>query len=113
MNLNPVELFWIVTNAAAAALTIPALADARRDAAAVKALNGHALGIIARGNVRREWVRLAMQLVLLAIAIPAAQRPGDIALTPALVLFLSLPVLVLLNTISEARDRARLAGKLR
>ena len=112
MSVNPVELFWLSVNSLTFAVTLWALIDARKDLAAVRALNGHIRGIIARGNVRREWVRLGVQALLLGIAVPGLFSDRETAITPVLAMFLCVPVLLLANTLLDHRDRGRVADRL-
>lgn len=112
MSLNGVEAFWIGTNLLTTVGTVYALRETFRDRHAVRLLNGAARAIIARGNVRRETVRLYVQLVFLVIALPGIFDERDTPLTPWLFVFLSVPVALLASTISDIRERQRLARVL-
>lgn len=94
-----VEGIWLWLNGAVLFLTVAAWIDARRDVAAVRALNGAARGIVARGSERRERIRIVVQLVFMA----AIVEPY---------ILLAVPLLVLLSTLSEAHDRILLARKV-
>lgn len=112
MSVNAVEFIWITINLVAAIFTVGALVEARRDWAALKRYNGSARGVVARSNIRSEWIRLAIQVALLAIAVPAVFSDRPTPLTPTLLLFLSVPVLLLLNTVNARRVRGILSDKL-
>jgi len=112
MSVNAVEFFWVSLNLATAVTTVLVLADAVRDQRATRNLNGSARGIVARGNVRREWLRLVIQFAFLAVVIPDLFRDGDTPLTWPVAIFLSIPVLLLVNSYSDYRDRGVLARKL-
>jgi hypothetical protein len=112
ISLNAVEVFWIAINLLAAGMTTVALIEARADWAALRKFNGSARGIVARGTVRREVFRLCSQIALLAVAIPSVFSDRDIVLTPPLLALMSVPVWILLNTLSDRQMRYRLTHKL-
>ncbi len=112
VHLTGIELFWIVTNIITTVLTVVALADAHADWAVLRQFNGSARGVVARGNIRRERIRLLIQVAFLVIAIPAALTARETPISFPLLAFLSVPLLLLLNTLSDRRDRGILADKL-
>jgi hypothetical protein len=105
MHVNPVEAVWILLNFSTLVLTLSALADARADQAAVKLLNGHAREVAAAGIVRREALRLLMQLLLLAIVIPRLFVEGDTPATVGVVVVMLIPLILLVSSLLDARDR--------
>lgn len=108
MSIGPVEAFWIALNLVTLVLSVLGFLDARRSVAAVKWFDGHGPGIVAKGDQRREFVRVLTQLSLLSLAIPAAYAPGDTRLSFPIVALMSVAVLVFLNTAGDAVDRRRL-----
>lgn len=108
--LDPIEVAWITVNLVTAVLTVAALIEARRDWAALKRYNGSARGVVARANIRSEWIRLAIQVAMLVAAIPAVFSDGELVLT--LPLLILVPVLLLLNTLNARRVRGILGDKL-
>ena len=109
--MSPVELFWVSVNVLGLSLTLWALMDAQRNVTAVRSMNGAIVGVAARGNLFREQIRLAIQLVFLAVGLFAAADPRQTPLTVPVGLLLSVPVLLVTNTVSELRDRRIIAGK--
>ena len=107
-SVGPLEAIWIVLNLITFALTVSALVDARADREAVKLLNGHARELAASGIVRREWIRLAVQTLLLTVAIPGVFIERDIVLSVPIGALMVVPVLLLLSSFLDARDRKAL-----
>ena len=68
--------------------------------------------LVAAGSVRREWVRLGVQLLLLSLIVPGifVDRPTQIS-WPVLAL-MGASAGLLVNTIADARERYRLARVL-
>jgi len=108
LSVGPLEALWIVTNLTTFALTLSALVDARADREAVKLLNGHARELAASGIVRREWIRLIVQMLLLAVAIPGVVSDREIVLTLPIAALMAVPCLLLLSSFLDARDRKAL-----
>ena len=106
ISIDAIEAFYILVNTVAVVLTAASLLDARADRAALS--NGPIRTIIANGNVRREWIRLAVQLLLLSIAIPAVLSTRATSLSPIVLVLLAIPLLLLLSSILDRRDRDRL-----
>jgi hypothetical protein len=107
-SVDYVEALWVILNLVTAALTLSALVDARADRSAVRLLNGHARDLAANGIVRREAIRLVVQVLLLAIAVPGLFSDAPRPLTPGLVMLMAIPVLLLLSSFFDARDRKAL-----
>lgn len=105
LSINPVEAVWTLLNFSTFLLTLSALVDARADQRAVKLLNGHARELAAAGIVRREFLRLVMQVLLLAVVIPGLFADGDTPVNYIVVILMSIPVLLLLSSLLDARDR--------
>jgi hypothetical protein len=113
IHLNGVEALWIGVNFLTLILTTLALFDALHDLKVVAGADRRrARTLTARGNVRREVMRLAVQALLLSVAIPGAFREGEIDLTPPLMALIAVPVFLLISTLLDTRDRSRLAGML-
>lgn len=117
ISVGPIEAIWLSLTLIGAGVTFIAYLDALRDRKAARALNGTIEGvvrrIVARGNVRRELVRLAIQSLFLAIALPSVFSTAEIRLTPFLLGLMALPALQLVNTSSDYVDRRHIARKLR
>ncbi len=108
--LNEVEQFWLVSNCLVTLMTVAALIDAIADRNAVRLRNGMARTITARANVRREVIRLVIQALLIAVIIPRALIDDPAVFTPGIVILLCVPLVLLLNTILDARTRRQLAA---
>jgi hypothetical protein len=110
IHLNGIEAFWLAINSLTFAITVVALLDALSDRKAVKLLNGHAREITSRGNVRREVLRLVVQSLLLAAIFPSAFLDNQTPLTPAVLALITVPVVLLGNSILDTLDRKALAA---
>lgn len=107
--IDGLELAWLLVSLIAAVLTLVALGDARADRDAVALKNGPARTIVARDNVRREAVRLMTQFALIGVVIPGLFVDFPTPLSPAVLLLMLVPVLLLLNSALDLRERRRLA----
>jgi hypothetical protein len=113
ISINGVEALWIGVNSLTLILTVIALFDAWHDLRiAAGADRRRARVLTARGNVRREGLRLVVQSLLLGVAIPGAFVDREINLTPPLMALIAVPVVLLISTLLDTRDRSRLAGML-
>jgi hypothetical protein len=110
--MSPIVIYWIASLVIALALTIAALLEAHRDWNALRKFNGSARGVVARATIRREWFRLATQVALLVVALPAITSTREIVMTPSLLALLMVPLFILANTLSDRAMRDRLAHKL-
>lgn len=104
MSIGPIELLWITTNGFTFLLTAVALIDALQ----LPALEPGARQLVARGNIRRELLRLVVQTLLLLVAVPGLFSDREITLTPALAALIAVPVVLLISTIFDALDRRKL-----
>jgi hypothetical protein len=104
LHVNPVELTWVMLNTVTLVFTLTALFDARADRAAVRLLNGRARELAASGIVRRELIRVMVQVMLLAVALPGLFTPDR---NKALTVMVTAEALVLKT---DALDR--IEGKL-
>jgi hypothetical protein len=104
LDLSAVEWFWLLVNASALGFQLLSLWWAWDRRSTVKQLNGKAREIAAAGNVRREIIRVAVQLLFIGIAIPSIFSPAEIRLTPPLLCLLLIPPLVCLNSALDVRD---------
>lgn len=109
VSVNWIEATWLVLNVVTLFLTVYALVDARADERAVRALNGEAREIVTEGNVRRETFRVILQVQLLFVALPGLFSDREATLNPIVLVLMSIPVVLLLATIFDARDRMLLA----
>jgi hypothetical protein len=105
MSLHPFEVVWIVINSTTTLLTLWALWDAYRARRAVKLLNGTARDVVAAGNTRREWFRLLVQILLLLVIVPGLFVDRDIPMTPYVLLLMSVPIVLLISTALDTRER--------
>lgn len=107
--LSLVELVWVTLNTVTLALTIHALADARADRRAVRLLDGRAREMAADGAVRREQLRVVVQVLLLIAVIPGVFfLPSWITI----VALMAVPAMLLANSLLDARDRRALIAAL-
>ena len=109
--MSSVELFWISVNVVGLSLTVWALRDAQSNVAAVRSMNGAIVGVAARGNLFREWIRLAIQMAFLAVGILSATDGRETQFTLVVALLLSVPIMLVTNTLSEMRDRRIIGTK--
>lgn len=107
-DVNPIEAVWLVLNLVTFAFTLSAFVDARADRSAVKLLNGHARELIADGTVRREGIRLAVQVLLLVVVVPGLFSSREIVLSVPIAALMVVPVLLLGSSFFDARDRKAL-----
>ena len=105
LSVGPIEAIWILVNTVTFALTLSSFVDARADREAVRLLNGHARELAATGLVRREGFRLAVQLLLLAIAVPGVFVDREIALSPVVAALMAIALILLASSYFDARDR--------
>lgn len=110
ISINAVEAVWLSVNGVTATLTFLALLDAWHDERAALPDRRRARILAARANVRREAFRMIVQLLLLGIAIPGIFDARDIHLTPTLTMLIAVPVVLLLASAFDTRDRTRLAA---
>ena len=115
VSVNEVEATWIVLTLAGFLLTVFALGDAYRGLRASQAdvtASHEVRELTARGNVRRELLRLVIQSLLLGLAIPSIFSDRPITLTPGLIVLMLVPTILLVSTIFDTWDRGRLAHQL-
>lgn len=110
LSVSAIEFGWIVVNLTASVLTLTALFDARADRTAVRLLNGHARELAADGIVRREVIRLVVQLMLLSIVIPGLFSDREITLSPVVLALIGIAVLLAFQTFLDARERKALTA---
>lgn len=108
ISINAVEAFWIGINTLTLILTFARLVDAWEDRQVIMALNGHAREVAALGNIRREALRGVVQVILLLVALPGIFSTKETPLNPLLALFISIPVILLINSYLDTRDRKTL-----
>lgn len=106
VDINTVEAVWITINLLTLVVTIYALGSARADQKAVAILNGHARELSAFGQVRREFLRLIVQVLLLGLAIPGLFSDRDIdPLNPFVDTLILISLLIAISSVWDARDR--------
>ena len=105
LSVQPFEALYIVIILTAFLLTISAVIDARADRAAVRLLNGHARELAAEGNIRREQLRLVILAFLFVIVIPGLFDDSEIPISPLIIALLGIPVVLLISTVFDAKDR--------
>jgi hypothetical protein len=108
LHVDPLEALWFVVNLSTLALTLVALRGAWRDLAIARgdASDRHELReITARGNVRREALRLVVQLLLLSVVVPALFTDRPVTLSPPIIALILVPAVLLASTIFDARER--------
>jgi hypothetical protein len=106
VSIDPIEALWITTNAVALVFTAIALWDAWRDRGL--APRGTARRLVARGNVRREFLRLVCQSLLMSIIVPglSSSRPTPVTLVVAALV--AVPIVLLVSSIFDWFDRRAL-----
>lgn len=110
VSINAVEALWISVNGLTLVLTLLALLDAWHDVRVAADVDRRRARVVtARGNVRREAFRMVAQLLLLAVAVPGAFSDREINLSPALIALIAVPIVLLLASAFDTRDRNRLA----
>lgn len=113
LYVNDLEIAWLTTCIVGLALSSAGLADAIADHRAVKALNGRAREIVSTGNVRREAVRVGLQIYMLVLVIPSLFDDRSVTITLAGIMFiLGLPVGLAVNSLLDVRERRRLSDIL-
>ena len=105
MNVNAIEAVWVALNFTTLILTIASLLNAWGDRAAVKLLNGRAREFAINGIVRRESFRVLVQGLLLAAVLPDLIHAGESVLDPPVVALMAVPVVLLVASVLDARDR--------
>jgi hypothetical protein len=110
ISINAIEALWILINATAFAFTAVALWAAWQDRKAVLLLNGAARQLQTAANVRREGLRLLVQALFLALIVPSVFSDADIKLSYGLVIIMAIPLVLLISTVLDARDRGRLTN---
>lgn len=108
MNINPVEAVWLGVGLIAAVVTLLNLIDAEQARRAVFGTS-RAWRIQAAANVRREVVSLVMAIGTVLIVVPSLGRPGDVEMTALILVFMSIPFGLAVNSIFDARTRRTLA----
>jgi hypothetical protein len=115
LHVAPLEAFWLSINVAGVLLTLIALYDARSDVAAArldKSERHEARQAVAEGNVRREALRTVIHLLLLSIVLPGLFVDRPIMLTPPLVALCAVPVVLLIQSALDWRERRQISDRL-
>lgn len=110
-----IVFLWSAIAAFGAVVTVAILAEGLRDLRAIRALGRNAARrLVARGAVRREWLRLAVQaLFLLAGAVTYLVRAQVLAPTQFVAWALvASSALILANTVADLIDGRRLKALL-
>lgn len=115
LHVHEIEAFWFIVNAATLMFTLGALVEARRDQVAARIdddITADARRLTATGNVRREALRVVVQILLISIVLPGLFTDRPITISPVLVALILVPVVLFVATAFDARDRIRLADML-
>lgn len=110
LHVHPLEAIWTATNVLALLVKVWLLREAIRDHRAVKLLNGAAREIATRGDIRRESIRIGVTLLLLSIVVPGLFIDRDITLTPAILALMAVPLVLLLQSALDLRERRLLTA---
>jgi hypothetical protein len=128
MQVNLMETLWIAACLSGVVVTAVLVWDAAAERDGYSRTPNDSARRLARmlvlnGNIRRDSIRLATQLCLLAVVAPSLFRPGEVPLvldlstpesllmtltTVAVLSLLAVPVLLLVNSVLDFRDRRRL-----
>jgi hypothetical protein len=108
LHVDPIEGFWLAINLFALSVTIAALIDAVDNQRAVKLLNGHARELATEGTVRREALRVVVQVLLILVVIPGLMIDRPITLSGPIVALILVPVVLLVSSLLDARERRSL-----
>jgi hypothetical protein len=109
-SVGPVEAFWVALNSATLLLTLGLLVDAERDRRYVRRFNGHAREIVTLNVVRREVMRAIVQGILLALAVPALLDDRQVTLSPLVVGFIAIALILFAQSLFDTRERKQLAA---
>lgn len=115
LHVDPIEALWFVVNATTLLLTVLALFEARRDLgiARVDDSSSHeARELTARGNVRREFLRVVVQALLISLVVPQLFSDRPVTLSPFVVALILVAMVLLTSTIFDRRDRDALGDML-
>lgn len=100
-----VSIWWILINGTALVVSLWAVRDARQSMIAVRALNGRARFLTARGAIRREVVRTLISALLVVVAIPSLLDDRVTHLSIPVILLVAVTVLMLVNIVGDTVDR--------
>lgn len=115
LYVDALEAVWLALNAIGVVLTIGALLEARRDLRAARDDEGdrsEPRELTAGGDVRRESLRLIVHTALLSIVIPGLFVDREIILSPILAALFTVPVVLLLQSALDLRERSILTEML-
>lgn len=115
LHVDFLEAVWFLVTAAALLQTTLSLIDARRDLVVVTGDLDEGRDVrelTARGNVRREVMRIVMELLLLSIVLPGLFIDRPISLSLPLVALMLIPIALLIQVRLDGRLRGRLAVML-
>lgn len=115
LQVHPIEALWFVVNVTTLLLTLLALLEARRDLVIAEAdttPSHEARELTARGNVRREFLRVIIQALLISIVIPGLFTDRPISLSPIVLALIGIAIVLLASTIFDTRERTKLGQML-
>lgn len=118
LHVDVLEAIWFLSNFTAAVFTVRSIYEARVDVAAArsdasKSELHEARLMTAWGEFRRECFRMVVHILLLSIVIPGLFSDRPIPLNPVIIALILVPVVLLTNTVLDARDRLRLSILMR
>ncbi len=123
MNINWLEATWLVICGVGTLVTLHLLIDALRERVEYRRTKNdtarrRARNLVLDGNVRRDSLRLVVQLCLLSVVFPSLLRPGEpdlgfsddvlFAHTVAVLAIMVAPIVLLISSLFDARDRRNL-----
>lgn len=126
LQVNPLEGFWALASLTGLVATLILLGDSWTERQATLVLGNGRQAIrmlIVRGNIRRELLRLLIQVLAGVAVIPGLFRPGEIvlvfnlstdelklatAVSIAVLSLIAIPFVLMASSIADARDRKRL-----
>lgn len=111
MSIDPIEFFWIITNTIAIIITVTSFLESRQDLIAAKDTDGQfspARVLTALGKMRREGFRIIISTLLLILIVPGLFSDRPVTLTPFVAIFITIPMILLISTILDRRERWQL-----
>lgn len=101
------EVIWISVSLIGVSITSYLLTQSNADRDVVRKMNGRARLVAVSGDVRREALRLTVQVLLLVVAFSQVPREVRIGL------LMAVPVVMCVQSALDLRERRRLMALLR
>jgi hypothetical protein len=116
LHVDPIEVLWLVVNIFTLVMTFLALVEALTDLKLARTdspqLQDRAREITTVGNVRRELLRVIVQLLLLSLVFPGLFSDNPISLSPFIIALILIAIVLLTSTLFDSRDRGKLIAIL-